>query len=402
MFLEWKIAWRFLREGRSQTIFILAGIAIGIAVQVFLSSLINGLQADLINKTVGNSPHITALPKTIDLTSVIKDADTEVATIPYDNTQTMGKISNWESSYMAIKKLSQVATASAFLEGSGFIKRGQKEIPIVIRGMILPEANQIYKFSNSNTIEISGNEIMMGKSLLEELNLAIGDMVRINTLQGKQDLFTISHTFDLGNESLNSRWIIMDFQRTQKLLDLEGYATSLEIQLKDVFQSTEIALMLDSYYKDMDFESWEESNKQLLSALKSQASSSQVIQVFVLLAVALGISSVLVVSVLQKSKQIGILKAMGLTSISTKKIFLLQGGILGFTGSILGCGIGLGLIKAFQFFTAASGTSLFTITVNNSTFLLSIAVATFVGIISAIVPAGKSAKLNPIEVIRNG
>lgn len=136
--------------------------------------------------------------------------------------------------------------------------------------------------------------------------------------------------------------------------------------------------------------------------MTSQSSSSLTIQAFVLLAIALGISSVLAVSVVQKSKQIGILKAMGTTSNSASRIFLLQGGLLGLLGGLTGVILGFGLIQGFLIGTQTVSGPLFPLTIERENIVLVIVVSTMAGIISSFIPAKKSSSLNPMEVIRNG
>ena len=194
----------------------------------------------------------------------------------------------------------------------------------------------------------------------------------------------------------------MDINRAQKFLDLQGYITSIEVQVKDVFAAESIAQDMEGDYPDLSFQTWQEANAQLLTALKSQSSSSSVIQFFVLMAVALGISSVLAVSVMQKSKQIGILKAMGTENATTTKIFLLQGGLLGLFGALLGSGIGVLMVTLFVKFTSTDGIPQFPVEISGGSILFSVSVATVVGLIASFIPALNSSRLNPIEVIRNG
>jgi lipoprotein-releasing system permease protein len=145
-------------------------------------------------------------------------------------------------------------------------------------------------------------------------------------------------------------------------------------------------------------EEWMELNQQLLSALSSQSSSSYTIQFFVILSITLGISSVLAVSVIQKSKEIGILKAMGATKKTASQIFILQGFLLGMAGSIAGIGLGILLLTGFN---SAEGLS-FSITYEWRNILLLAVIATSAGAIASVIPARRSANLNPMEAIKNG
>ncbi len=405
MLFAWKVAWRFLKDGRQQTLFIVSGIAIGVAVQIFLSSLISGLQQDLINQTVGDAPHITVKRKALDLTAGISLEET-VAKREISTAQISDKgIRSWEDLRDGINEMTGVKYTIAVVNGSGFAGKGQKRLPIVIKGLSLREADGIYKLTKRITAgraETIGNEILIGKSIGEDLLITPGSTLRITNAAGNQEIFTVAGIFDGGNENLNKTWVVMELGRAQRFLGLGGSISALEIQMDKVFEANRMAERLGRIYENIDVESWQEANKQLLSALESQSSSSTIIQVFVLLAVSLGISSVLGVSVMQKSRQIGILKAMGANDSTTGRIFLFQGGILGLAGSLLGSVLAIGLIKIFVFSIAQGSGSLFPIALEQKAFMLSIGIATGVGVLSAWVPARRTRRLNTIEVIRNG
>ena len=144
-------------------------------------------------------------------------------------------------------------------------------------------------------------------------------------------------------------------------------------------------------------------NQQLLSGLQAQSSSSVLIQVFVVVAVALGIASVLGVSVIQKSREIGILKATGTSTRAIRRVFLIEGGLVGAIGSALGCLIGTGLALLFAHAVKNPyGDSLFPVDLTPRLFLTATAVALVTGLLAAWYPAHHAASLDPATVIRHG
>lgn len=150
-------------------------------------------------------------------------------------------------------------------------------------------------------------------------------------------------------------------------------------------------------------ENWKDLNASLLSGLNGQSISSLMIQVFVLVSVVLGIASVLAISVAQKSRQLGILKAMGIRDRIASLIFLLQGFILGIFGAILGVGFGLGLAVAFtKFALNPDGTPVIDLFIDPQFIAISALVALAAATLAALIPARSSSRLEPIEVIRNG
>ena len=122
-----------------------------------------------------------------------------------------------------------------------------------------------------------------------------------------------------------------------------------------------------------------------------------------LISVAFGIASVLAIAVVQKQKEIGILRAMGLSQHSVLVVFLIQGGLLGFLGSVLGSLGGMGLGKIFSLVARSStGEPLFILVLNQELFISTMIVATVTGLISAAMPAYRAAKLDPVQAIRYG
>ena len=148
-------------------------------------------------------------------------------------------------------------------------------------------------------------------------------------------------------------------------------------------------------------ESWQDTNAGLVSALNAQSVSTTLIRSVVMVVVVLGIASVLVVSVVQKRREIGILRAMGATQGQVLRVFLLQGAIVGAIGSVLGVLLAQLLILAFTSFVRGSdGLPLFAITLSPLLALQIAAIATVCGVLAAVAPARRAARLDPALAIR--
>jgi lipoprotein-releasing system permease protein len=194
--------------------------------------------------------------------------------------------------------------------------------------------------------------------------------------------------------------VIVPLRTAQSLVGLPGGATSLDLTLVDIWSAQVLAddLAMRWPYK---VESWQKANAQLVSALNAQSVSTAVIRGVVMIVVVLGIASVLVVSVVQKRREIGILRAMGATQGQVLRIFLLQGGIVGALGSALGVLLAVVLIWAFTHFVRGSdGLPLFNITLAPVLALQVAAIATLCGVLAAVAPARRAAQLDPAQAIR--
>lgn len=401
-----RVARRFLWVSRSQTLLILLGITAGVSIQIFLSSLISGLQANLVEQTVGDAPHIVVLPQVQTPFSLARFEGNLVLYAVASPVREQAKILSWQPAEAKLSQNENLRVSSPLVEGAGSMRKGERARSVILRGVIFERANLIYELQE-RTIrgipKIGGNGILVGKELAEDLRLTPGDIVSVTTTSGKEGTFIVNGLFDLGNKTINSSWIFLDLAPAQALLDLEGAISSIEIQIDEVFQSETIADEIRRDFPQYTIETWQTRNRQLLSALQSQSLSSYLIQFFILIAVTLGIASVLVVSVAQRIREIGILKAIGITNFGVSLIFLIQGGILGLLGSFLGAMFGFFLIRLFQGAAQASGGAIsFSIAVNPKTLLLIMGISSLASLLAAISPARQAAKLVPIEVIRNG
>jgi energy-coupling factor transporter ATP-binding protein EcfA2 len=195
----------------------------------------------------------------------------------------------------------------------------------------------------------TGTRCVIGRELADDLGVRVGDKVRLvrRRWAPASSVRPSAGVFDLGNREVNRRWVIVPTRGAQTLLDLVGGVSSVDLRVREVFAADRTAAAITAR-TGLVADSWMQTNAQLLVALRSQSSSSQMIQFFVILAVAMGIASVLVVSVVQKGKEIGILRAMGTSRSTVLWVFLLQGAVVGSLGSVLGYGLRRGARRALR------------------------------------------------------
>ncbi|MGQ9747977.1 MAG: ABC transporter permease [Candidatus Caldatribacteriaceae bacterium] len=407
MFLfAFRMAWRFLLASRLQMFLIVLGITAGVSIQIFLSSLISGLQTNLIQQTVGDSPHIVIAPENVTPSSSFSFQKNVTFSILASPVKEESKIFSWQPIQRKLLQNFNLQASSPLVEGAAIVQRGDLGRNVILKGILLEQADLIYELREKTIrgiAQIGGNGIMIGKELAEDLRLEPADTLNLLTSSGKSGTFIVNGIFDLKNKVINSSWLFLDLASAQTLLGLEGAVSNIEIQIKEVFQSEKIAQELRKEFPRYTIETWQTRNRQLLSALRSQSISSYMIQFFVLIAVTLGISSVLVVSVTQRIREIGILKAIGTRNKGVSLIFLAQGIILGIFGSSAGAFFGWILIRLFQKVAQASGGAIgFSIEVNPSTIFSIVTISTTACVFAAISPAKQATRLAPIEVIRNG
>jgi lipoprotein-releasing system permease protein len=235
------------------------------------------------------------------------------------------------------------------------------------------------------------------------LDLSINDTIDI-TVMGNIHTLTVVGFFDFNVAVINRTWGLGTLSTLQQIISNSDVVTSIEFQINEVFEAETLGLMLnnDLESSNLNATDWMSENQELLSGLQGQSISSLMIQVFVIISVVLGISSTLAITVMQKSRQIGIMKAMGILDSDASKVFLFQGFILGIFGAVGGVLFGLGLSYAFQTFALKpDGTPVVPLTIEAPFILLSAMIALVASTLAALTPAIKSSKLTVIEVIRN-
>jgi lipoprotein-releasing system permease protein len=285
---------------------------------------------------------------------------------------------------------------------------GDDSEPVLLRGFNIDYADDIYGVKEKmveGSLPTSINQIVIGTSLQEELNLSLNDQVDIQVPLVGSTTMTVVGFYDFKVSSVNNLWIVSTVETVQGATNNPNVVSSIEMQVEDVFEAETISTVVATELNDstLDVSNWIEQNADLLSGLQAQSSSSLMIQVFVTISVVLGITSVLAITVIQKSKQIGILKAMGIKDKQASLIFLSEGFILGVFGAI--GGIFLGLLLSWSFSTFAvdeSGNPVVTLLINPQFMAISGMVAIVSASLASVIPARRSSRLSVIEVIRNG
>ncbi len=383
--LPLKIAVRFLTAGKMQTILIVSGIALAVSAQIFVGLLITSLQTTIINRTIGHSPQITITSATDQV--IIKDSRTIL-----DN----------------LSRTNSVKIVSISANGNALTDKNGKTNPILVRGFDLAEANKIYNFSGAvyeGNPNPTRNEVLIGRELNNELKYKIGDEIPLRRTDGVTGIYRIAGFFDLGIAQLNKTWVITTLETAQSFFDIGQRITSIELTLNDLFQADVVAAQLntDLNSQNIKIENWKGQNRELLSGLQGQTISSLMIQIFIIISVVIAIASILAITVFQKSRQIGILKAMGIKDRAASLIFIYEGLLLGVAGSVPGVAFGLWLVYAFASFTTQPGQlPLIDLYLDYNFVITSWAIALAASGLAGLIPAKRSLSLNPADVIREG
>ena len=389
--------------------FSLIGIALGVAVLIIVMSVMNGFRDELVNRIIGINGHINIFSSN----DVIKKDQISL----FKN--------NHEFSDIIFKNIIQT---------QGLIISNDKSRGVFIKGMqakdLLSDNNFNFKIIQGKIFNDKSNQIIIGKNLAQSLSLNLNDKIKIAIPKTDKTIFgniprfktmIISGIFDLGMYEYNSNYIYIpiDVSRSLTMLNYNEF-NNLEIFVKNPDKMLNELYLLNNFInlkklRNLYIISWEDKNQTFLNALKIERNVMFLILVLIILIATLNIVSGLIIFVKDKNKEIGILRAMGLSKFSIIKIFLLIGSTIGVIGTFLGVVIGLIFsinINKIQFLLENMiGINLFApeiyflsnlpsrIEYTEVIFIASISI--FLTIISTIYPSIKSSKVDPIKVIRN-
>ena len=396
----WIAALRFLAEGRMQTAFIVVGASIGVAVIVFMSAILAGMQANIIRRSLLSQPHIMMQPAE----ELSRPLRAEESPVIQKRTQRLKSIDQWQKIREVVKATPGVAVVTPTVSGPAFALRGDANRSVSITGIEPGEYVRIVPLPDkivSGTWRLSSTDILIGTELATDLGAQVGDKVRLATATGTDLTLNVTGIFDLGSRGVNERNVYMELRTAQDLLNLPGGASNLAVTVNDIWEAERIAQRIQAA-THVEADSWIRTNNQLFIALNAQTISNTALRVAVAACVALGIASVLVVSVVQRSREIGILRAMGASRSQVMSVFLIQGGLVGLVGSLFGTAIAATALSGWQaMLKNPDGTPLFQLTFDPHLAWWAALVATLTGVAAAVTPARRAAKLDPVVAIRS-
>ena len=328
--LENKIAFRYLKTRKKDgflnviSIFSFIGISLGVAVLIIVMSVMNGFRTELVNKILGFNSHI-----------IVQSHHTII-----DENQ-RNKLSEISKNYFLS------STGEVVLINKNFTKG------LAVRGYKTDEFKflPIFEKENKNKDKIlKGKTIAIGKELSYDLNLIIGDKILLMSPKGeqtiignlpKQEIFTIELIFDSGLADFDRNVIFTNINNLDDLLNIDRTSRNLEIFLKDPLNIEEAKLFTQKIFPDNLIYSWADINKPLFSALKVERNVMFIILSLIIIVAAFNIISGLTILVKNKTKEIAILKSIGVLNKSITKIFFLVGFYIGLTATIFGVIVGV-------------------------------------------------------------
>ena len=407
MSFEYFIGSRYLRAKQKQafvsliTILSIAGVMVGVMALIVVIAVMNGFDADLKARILGGQSHIVL----------------------------MRHGSAFNQYHLVLEKIADtpgVEAATPYIITQGMLRSKSGAVGAVVRGIDPQTAGQVMKtleqvaltdVSAKSKTEVPG--IVLGKELARNLGVIEGDMIHLMSPRGmlspighipSMKQFKVTGFFQSGMYEYDQTFAFIHLKDAQRMLRMANSVTGIDIRVDDIYHAREIA---DRLVSKLGFpywaRDWMQMNKNLFQALKMERWVMAIILILIVLVAAFNIASSLIMLVMGKTRDIAILKAMGATTKSIRKIFVFSGMVIGSVGTVLGLILGLvlcTLLKHYDIYELTGDIYYFT-----TTLPVKIEIFWVIGIVSAamlicflatLYPAHQAAKLDPVEAIRYG
>ena len=397
--LEKEVTLRFLKTRKKDgflnviSIFSFIGISLGVAVLIIVMSVMNGFRSELINKIVGFNAH-----------AIVK---------PYDKS-------------IDIKLEKEVLMSFYSNDGEAVILNKNNTKGILLKGYLEKNFKMLEIAKNNEFIgtnNLSGNSISIGQELSFNLNLDIGDTITVMSPSGvktivgslpKQESFKIISIFDSGLSDYNENVAYINLESLENLFDKETELRFLEFYFKYPQKIEDHKITLMNLYPEQLVYTWADMNKSLFSALKVERNVMFIILSLIIIVAAFNIISGLTILVKNKTREIGILKSIGVQNFSIKKIFFLVGFIIGTSATLFGVIIGtlfsIYIENIREFISSLFNISLFPeeiyflstmpSEINIQSIILISICSIFITIVVSIYPAAKASKLDTVKTLK--
>ena len=393
-----KLALRHLLSHPGQTALLVTGVALGVTVFIFMSALIGGLASLLTLRTVGSIPHIVLERPDRD-PAILSDAP-NVQVIMQKDLSRREQISIWQPAIPIIGQTPGVTAFSPQIRGSAFLERGQAVASVGIIGV---EPGKLSSIADIDAAIIDGisslppDGILIGSKLAEDLGLVVGQVVRLSSDRGRDRSFRIGGIFELGIASADRQVVYMNFTTARALFDLPTGISRIEIKVEPAIDAPNIADELQRS-TGLKATAWTEDNAQLFEGLDAQARTGTIIKAFALITIVIGIASAMLLSIVRRQSEIGVMRAMGASKAMVVSIFVLEGTLIGLVGAFAGAALAWIVLAPLPPISAIESGGL-PIDQGQGDFLLAIALTTIAAALASVLPARRAARIDPVEAI---
>jgi len=415
MSFEWLISLRLLKAKRKQafisliSVISMGGIGLGVCALIVILSVMNGFQKDWRDRILGVTAHIMVLSH-------------------------LGPLAEYDQVAEKVGRIKGVKATTPYIYSQAMVNYQGRVSGVVLRG-IDPDSGarattlkesltghdpEVFKRSFTDSRPESRGQVLepvvLGRELANSLGAGIGSVVRLVSPFGRMTPagrtaetrdFVVADLFHSGMYEYDAGMVLLSLEAAQSFLLLGKSVTGVEVRLDDIYAAKEVGRRIkEEMGRSFWTRDWMELNRNLFAALKLEKAAMFVILVLIVLVAAFNIVSTLIMIVMEKTKDIGILKSIGATNSSIRKIFVLQGLIIGVAGTSFGLGLGLvlcELLRRYQFIQLPPDVYYITtmpVRVEPLDVLIITSASVAISFLATLYPSQQGAKLSPTEVLR--
>ncbi len=417
--MNWKLAFEIaathLLTKKKQSLVAMLGVTFGISMFIIMISFMTGVNQFLEDMAMDNTPHIR-IYKPVEIkeeTIIHKHAtasDWKVVSHQKPKSE-LPKIKNGLQLAEGIEEMPEVLGVSSQVSTQVFYNNGAVQIPGTVLGVDIKKHDKLFSLStrmDEGELDdlLKGNDqIIMGKGLADRSGLKVGDRVSVTTPEGNNLVLKVVGIFSFGITAMDDSRSYATISTVQKILQRDpSYITDINIKLKDVDKAAEISRMLEKTVRDVKLEDWQTANASILAGKKIRDVLTMVVCITLLTVAGFGIYNIMNMNIINKLKDIAILKATGFGSADVTGIFLLQSIMIGVAGGLLGLAVGFffSWLLSITPFPAATFFRIETFPVNFNP--IHYAEGLFFGFLTTLFagyfPSRRASEVDPVQIIR--
>nr|QNT35648.1 hypothetical protein GNCGGNMO_00010 [uncultured Methanosarcinales archaeon] len=379
------IALRHLTSRRRQTIFSVLAVGLAVMLLVWSQAMMVGFTDEMYAKTVDQMAHVTVEPQ----------EDEDYIHLYHKLTEDIGELDG-------------VVGVSPVLDGPATFEYKDKNKNVVMRGIQVDAHDSVLHINDDivegsfRDLEVSSNSVVVGDALAEKLDVEIGDTIDASFPEANPAALKVVGIYDSGTP-LDETLAITSQSTAQDFLDVSNVVSSILVRVDDRERAQAISEEIDAM--GYPASGWKETNPEIIQTLKLEGTSNAIILSLIVIIASFGIVSTLFMVVMEKTKEIGMLMAMGVPRRSIMMIFVMESGILGLLGAVLGVALGVGLAIQMGSYTyevgeeAMAGITTIPFVVRLQDAVIIVMFTFLLNLIAGIYPASRASKLNPVEAI---